>query len=219
MKLKLTLLCLVSSIGMASAYTVTVTNQSNFGTPDLPILDNVGNPITGGSVAVGYFGSDDDISTNSTEFTTLLSLFNEYGMTTSVTPGAAAGLVNNVTPADWTVGVPSGTTGDQVGQSVYVVFGNGDSLANSDSLAIWKSTSIFGTEDDAGNGGVAASLDSNLGTLLLGTSAGPTDLTAGGGTISYADGIQLVSANAIPEPSTSLLAGLAGLALATRRRR
>lgn len=221
MKLKLTLLALMSSVGLVSAYTVTVTNQSTFGDPALPLTDNTNTPLASGTVAVGYFGSDADVTGNSLDFTALLSGFTEYGAPTSVAgKGATTGLLDLVTPANWTVAVPSDSTDGQIGQNVYVVFGNGDTLASSYLLAVWKSGSVFGKEDDAGNGGVAADLALGKGDLLLGDINGPTDITAGANTITYANRIGLVGANVvIPEPSTSLLAGLAGLALAFRRRR
>jgi hypothetical protein len=218
MKLTLTLLALTSSVGLVSAYTVTVTNQSTFGDPALPLTDNTNTPLASGTVAVGYFGSDADVIDNSLDFAALLSGFTEYGTSTSIAgKGATTGLLDLVTPANWTVAVPSNSTDGQIGQNVYVVFGNGDTLSSSDLLAVWKSGSVFGKEDDAGNGGVAADLAFGKGDLLLGTINGPTDITAGANTITYANRIGLVGA--IPEPSTSLLAGLAGLALAIRRRR
>ena len=70
----------------------------------------------------------------------------------------------------------------------------------------------------AGPGTVAADLATGAGAVLLGNS-GPVTVTAGAGSIDYASSIGLVSEVAIPEPSTSLLAALAGLGLVARRRR
>jgi len=217
MKLTLTLLALTSSVGLVSAYTVTVTNQSSFGDPALPLTDNTGALLASGTVSVGYFGSDAAVTNNSMDFAALLSGFTEYGTSTSLAgKGATDGLLDLVTPDNWTVAVPSDSADGQIGKNVYVVFGNGDTLSSSDLLAVWKSGSVFGKEDDAGNGGVAADLATGKGDLLLGTN-GAVDITVGANTISYANSIGLK--DAVPEPSTSLLAGLAGLALAIRRRR
>ena len=215
MKLKILAAVCVVTTGVASAYTVSVTNQIAFGNPSLPIVDNTGTPITAGVVAVGFFGADDDV--NSEDFAALLTSFNQYGSNVPLVQGAAPGLFDIDTPDAWKVAVPSGTTGGQVGQSVYVLIGNADSLANSTQMAVWKSSNSFATEDELGNGGVLANLSTGLGEVVLGQSGG--EQSYNNGQIVYADSIKLVSAGAIPEPSTSLLAGLAGLALVARRRR
>ncbi len=199
------------------AYTVSVTNQISPGNPSLPILDNAGNPLSTGSIGVGFFSSDNDVTTNANDFGVLLGLFQEYGTTTSLIQGNAPGLVNNVTPAAWNVVVPPGTTGGQVGQNVYVIIGNGGTLGSSSELAVWRSNNIFETDDDLGNGGVVADISTGLGDLLLGESETPAVLTAGGNSVTFAEGIRLVSS--IPEPSTGLLALFAGLGLVGRRRR
>ena len=216
MKLKTLAAAFIVTTSFASAYTVSVTNQITFGDPSLVLVDNTGAPLTSGVVAVGYFASDAAVTGNSTDFTSLLTGFNSFGSSVALSGGLAPGLVDLPTPAAWTVSVPAGTAGNQVGQNVYVLIGNAATLAESTGLAVWKSTRLFATEDDLGNGGVLANLSTGQGALLLGESGGSQLV---GGAINYADSIRLVTADAVPEPSTSLLAGLAGLALAFRRRR
>jgi len=216
MKLKLTLLTFAATVGMASAYNITATNQSTFGDPSLPIVDNTGAPIASGTIAVGFFASDSSVTDNALDFGTLLSGFNQYGSPTGLADaGAAPGLFDLVSPGNWNVSVPFNSVAPQIGNNIYVVFGNGASLAESSLLAVWKSNSIFGKEDEAGNGGAAADIATGQGSLLLGLNGGAQSFA--GGAINYSDSIRLVEA--IPEPSTSLLAGLAGLALVVRRRR
>jgi len=218
MKLKLTLLAFATTMGLASAYTITVTNQSTFGDPSLPVVDNTGAPIATGFVGVGFFASDSAVTDNARDFTALLSGFNQYGSPAGLAgAGAAPGLFDLVSPANWTVAVPFTSTAPQIGKNIYVVFGNGASLAESEQLGIWKSNNVFGKEDEAGNGGTFADIATGQGALLLGLSGGAQSF--GGGAINYSDSIRLVAADGIPEPSTGLLAGLAGLALVARRRR
>jgi len=213
MKIKTTAVVIVSSMGFASGYTVSVTNETQFSAPSLPIVDNTGSPLASGTFAVGFFGSDAAVTGNADDFAVLLGGFTEYGTSVAATSNLAPGLFTVNAPPEWTVSVPSGTTGGQVGSSVYVIFGEGSSLAVSNTLAVWKSDSVFGTEDDSGQGTVAVDLATGLGTLLLGDDTGPTDIG-----VVYDSNITLVEER-VPEPSTSLLAGLAGLGLAFRRRR
>lgn len=217
MKLKTIAAVCIFAPNLASAFTISITNQATIGDPSLPILDNTGAPLTSGSVGVGFFADDASVTDNSLDFGTLLTNFFQFGTTEELVQGAAPGLISLTNPAAFDVVVPIGSTGGQIGESVFVVFGNSSTLANSDQLAVFRSDSIFGTDDAAGQGGVTVVLGSNVGTLLLGDNTGPTIVSNDLGSITFADNIQLVSA--VPEPSSSLLAGLAGLALLARRRR
>lgn len=220
MKLTLPLLGFIGLTGIASAFTVTVTNQTNVSPPDLPIFDNAGNPLASGSVGVGFFGSSTDVTGNSTDFAALLGTFQQFGTTAAFTQGFVPGLVNNVAPPEFDVPIAFGSTADPVGQNIFVVFGNAATLAASNELAVWQGNVLFGTDDAAGNGGAAVSLETGLGTLLLGNSTGPVELGEAN-VVSFEDGIQLVTIDnaVVPEPSTGILAALAGLALVARRRR
>ncbi len=216
MKITTTLFAFAAGTMISSAYTLTVTNQGAFGDPDLPIVDNAGAPLSSGSISVGFFGDDGDISGNAMDFAALITSFTVYGTESALAAGAAPGLTDMVTPANWSVAVPSDSVADQIGKNVYVIFGNAGTIGGSNQLAIWKSDSVFGTEDDAGNGGTAVSLETGKGSLLLGRDTGATLIA---GAVTFSNTIGLVTADAVPEPSTSLLAALAGLALAVRRRR
>jgi len=222
MKMSLILLTLASSVGLSWGYTITVTNQSTFGDPALPLVDNTCRPLDRGTVSVGYFDSDDAIYSNLLDFAALLSVFHEYGTSTSIAgKGATTGLLDLVNPDNWTTSVPPTSTGGQIGQNIYVVFGEGDSLANSDSLAIFKSNAVFGKEDKDGNGGAAVDLALGKGDLLFGFDSGPINITAGQNTIRYSNGIKLQTHwnDCVPEPSTNVLTVLSGLVLVIRRRR
>lgn len=211
------LIGLLPSIG--SSFTVSVNNQAVFSDPSLPLVDNAGNLLSGGVLGVGFFASDADVTNNATDFTALLNTFQEYGTSVGFTSGAADGLLNVDTPANWNIPVPPGSTDPQVGQNVYVVIGNGTSLSSSTELAVWRSDQIFGTDDALGNGGLTVEFETGEGDLLLGTANGTTQVTSGVGSITYSDGIRLTTASAIPEPSSAFLMGLAALGFAGRRRR
>ena len=216
---------LISSLvltGFASGFAISVTNISGGGSdPDLPILDNAGNPISNAFFAVGSFGSPTDVSSNVQDFVALFGAFQQFGTTLAVTDAGIAGLVNVITPAEFNLPIAFGSTDAPVGQDIYVVIGNDASLADSTEFAVWRSDSVFDTDDQAGQGGASVSLATGAGELIVGNAAGQNELTAGGNTITFADGIQLTdgAAAVIPEPSTSLLGALAGFALLARRRR
>ena len=220
--MKLTILALASSVSIASAYTLTVSNFGHSGAdPDLPITDNLNMPLASGTVAVGFFASDEAVTGNRLDFSALLSGFTEYGTSSAFEPlSGISGLLNLVTPDNWAVTVAPEDDSPRIGGNIYVIIGNGDDLSSSDLLAVWKSDSLWGTDDAAGNGGAAVGLAAGSGTLLIGDDniAGQeTDVIVGANTFTFANRIGLVEA--VPEPSTSLLAGLAGLGLAFRRRR
>ena len=120
--------------------------------------------------------------------------------------------------------LPEATEADNplVGSAIFVVFGNGDTLADSTAFAIVDAGALIGTDAAAPAPESSADVvinDAFLTTdnLIVGDLVTDVDL---GLPINFNEGIQLVGAgDAVPEPSTSLLAGLAALGLVARRRR
>jgi hypothetical protein len=200
-------------VASASAYTVSITNFDGADSTAVPILDNTGTPIAAGAgfIGAGTFAAAPDsletakglvpFGTGATGFTNGL--------------GGEAGFFFN----QFNAPIPFGTTDAPVGEDLYIVFGNGSTLADSTQLAVFDAGQVFGTESAAGSGGNdVVILDSALTpeNLVFGNVANDVDLGLG---VIFSEGIQLSDGTVVPEPSTSLLAALAGLALAARRRR
>jgi hypothetical protein len=97
--------------------------------------------------------------------------------------------------------------------------GDGADLASSTDFAVFDPGLVFGTENAVGAGALDIVITSDLLTedsLVYGTIVPSVDTGLG---LVFDEAIQLGEGVVIPEPSTSLLAALAGLALAARRRR
>ena len=213
--MKKTVIASLAAVGLfsgASAYTVSFLNIAAADNTAVPVLDNTGAAIGLGSgfVAAGTFasvpGSIDEVR-SFTPFGDGASAFqNSVG---------AAGFFDNSRSAP----IPQGTTDAPVGASVYLVMGDGADLASSTDFAVFDPGLVFGTENAVGAGALDIIIDSDALTpdsLVYGTIATDVDLGIG---VIFAEGIQLGEGAVIPEPSTSLLAALAGLALVARRRR
>ena len=213
--MKKTVIATLATVGLfsgASAYTVSFLNVASADSTAVPVVDNTGAPIALGSgfVAAGTFasvpGSIDEVRS-----------FTPFG------DGNSA-FANNIGVGGFFDGnrsapIPAGTTDAPVGASVYLVMGDGADLASSTDFAVFDPGLVFGTENAVGAGALDIIIDSDALTpdsLVYGTIATDVDLGIG---VIFAEGIQLGEGAVIPEPSTSLLAALAGLALAARRRR
>ena len=213
--MKKTLIASLVTLGMfsgASAYTVAFLNIDAANETAVPILDNTGSPIALGSgyVAAGTFsalpGGVDDVKANFIPFGDGDTAFsNGVGV-----PGFFDG--------DRSAPIPQGTADAPVGQSVYLVIGDGSTLADSTDFVVFDPSLIFGTENAVGAGGLDININSDAVTpesVLWGTIV--TDVDTGLG-VTFTEGLQIGN-TVVPEPSTSLLAALAGLAFAARRRR
>jgi len=93
------------------------------------------------------------------------------------------------------------------GSDVYLVLGDGDTLASSDEFLVWRATAnpegnVFLAPDPVA-GPTAVQLNNATGDLLFGSF----------------DGTAFTLAETVPEPSSSALLGFGGLALILRRRR
>ena len=214
--MKKTVIATLATVGLfsgASAYTVSFLNVAAADNTAVPVLDNTGAPIALGSgyVAAGTFtavpGSADDVR----------SLFAAFGDGNSAFSNSIG--VGGFFDGNRSAPIPAGTTDVPVGASVFLVIGDGSDLASSTDFAVFDPGLVFGTENAVGAGALDIIIDSDALTadsLVYGTIATNVDLGIG---VTFDEGIQLGEGAVIPEPSTSLLAALAGLALAARRRR
>jgi hypothetical protein len=202
----------VSLFSGASAYTVSFLNIGAANSTAVPILDNTGAPIALGSgyVAAGTFSAlpagIEDVKAN----------FSAFGDGTSDFSNGlgAPGFFNKTRSAS----IPLGTATAPVGENVYIVIGDGSTLADSSDFVVFNPNLVFGTENAVGAGGLDININSDAVTpesVLWGTIV--TDVDTGLG-VTFTEGLQ-IGVITIPEPSTSLLAALAGLAFAARRRR
>jgi len=187
----------VLSLLSANAATISVTNLdgSNFS----GIVNSSGAVVTSGVVAIGTFNLEP------TSAGGVLGSFIQAGNTLSLGPNSFfQGNVNTGTLV----------SGDSfVGKNVYVVIGNGVTLANSTEILVWKATAntagnLFVADNPVG-GPDTLTVVANKGTLSVGNSS----------TFDFGGGAQLVfQLVAVPEPSVALLGALGGLALLRRRR-
>jgi len=194
----------------AGAYTVSLQNFVGADATAVPIIDNAGNAIAsgGGFIAAGTYAT---APTNAVE---ALELFS-FGVVSNQL-GAAFGGLDGFFTNSFVAPIPEGNTDPPVGERLYVVWANQPALNSATEVAVFDTGLVFGTENAVGQGGLDVIITDAVLTpanLLVGSIA--TDLDLGVG-VTFSEGIQLAP---IPEPSTSLLAALAGLGLVARRRR
>lgn len=206
-----TALLATSILGASAATTATVRNFTSF-TAGLPTLDNNGDPISG-SYAVGFYPSGFDFTQDGTDVRDGLTQFgaelNNFVFT---------GLIGAPNSTDDSIPKEGGSP--FTGKDIYVVFGDQGTLASSTLFGVFKVNSQFQDENAADLGTAAADVLPGNGDVVYGNVIAPNSQPPENGSLNFSEGLQLVAnADAIPEPSTSLLAGLAGLALAARRRR
>ena len=149
-------------VGQGSSFTVWFNNIKLADTTAVPILDNTGTPIEGGAgyVAAGTFSTPPEQVTNFDEFEV-------FGDGPSSFNGIAAGFFDLRRSAP----IPSGTTSAPVGDRVYVVIGDGDSLSTSTDFALFDSGLTFGTENVLGLGASDITITSenlNSDSLIVG---------------------------------------------------
>lgn len=220
-------LALAAALVPAHGFNISVTNAPSASPAAVPILDNTGTPIAQGSgyVASGTFSS---LPTSIAEIRTAFSPFGTpaAGQSTAFGGSPVNGLFDSTRGLTLRPPLDAGQTAI-VGQAIYVVFGNGADLASSTQFAVFDGQEVIG--QDAEN---LAAPESEVSVQITDTTLTPErllfgDLVTGvaaadsGLPIDFNEGIRLSDGATppIPEPSTSLLAALAGLALAARRRR
>lgn len=181
---------------------------------DIAITDNVGNAISAGSgfIALGYFSITDgqvDSGLGVSSFSTTLGSFQ------SITTGN----FNDEGLYFLTNDYGKGGLDAQSGRTLYTLIGNESDVNSSDQFILYRHDDVIDAD------GATASDDSNDmtlndGSLLFGTVGGAKTIDA---TNLIADDNYTVSSSfamtVVPEPSSTALLGLGGLALVLRRRR
>ena len=237
MKILMTLLLLAIGLFLkASAYVVSFTNAPEPNSTAVPILDNAGQPI---AVGAGYaaVGTFEVVPTSVEEIRSSFGIFGDG-------PTSFENELFNVNSAFFELSrsapIPQGTVGGPVGQNIYVVLATGSSLTCSTGFAVFDSGLVFGTDGADEEGRVAVNISSETLTpesLVFGELYTNVDVRLG---LQFTEGIgtefakpphwvgegpedyppnELAPELCIPEPSTSLLLALAGLAVAARRSR
>ena len=192
----------IAMAGVAAAGTVTAVS---FGGSFIQAQAG-GTPVSGGFVAVGTSSLTDAEITGLTDASTLAASFTQFG--DSSTFGNAA--VNNL--AGYFSLAPSGNGGsaDFNGNSIFLIGGNGSTIANSSSLFVIRSDTNFAADAPL----FSASISLDDGNVLLGAIGGTN-------TVSPAfDAFQMADVGGIiPEPGVSILALFSAGLLVLRRRR
>jgi len=170
--------------GQASGFTVWFNNIKLADSTAVPILDKSGSSIGGGAgyVAAGTFSTPPEQITN-------FDAFEVFGDGPSSFNGIAAGFFDLRRSAS----IPSGTTSAPVGERIYVVIGDGDSLSTSTDFALFDSGLTFGTENVLGLGASDITITSenlNSDSLIVGDIL--TDVDTGLG-LSFEKAIQLTT--------------------------
>lgn len=202
--MKLKYLVSIIALTSVSAFGASVTVTNNAGPVNTQsVVDNTGAAVDGGFAAIG---SISDVSAlNTLTSAGLDALFTVYD--------GATGAVNNA-PFNGTYSISnngSDITGTAwAGAPIYLVLGNGGDLASSTQGAVLRVGNFPGSEPAVQTVNVnntAEVLFGDFETFTLQPGPIPTQNAA------------LALAPFVPEPSSSLLIGLAGLSLLIRRRR
>lgn len=196
------LICCLS--GSLSAATITITNfDAVSGSPFYnPILDASGSLLTSGIVVVGTYTSAPVTFTDVLGGNFVQAGSNSLGL---IAPGFFQGSINT----------PSLMAGDSfVGQSVYMVVGNGATLGSSTQLLAWQASGnpdgdVYVADDPTG-GPNSVAVRNSTGITRVGS-----EVSYDFGDLGVQPAMQLV---AIPEPS-ALLLSVFGFAALLRRRR
>lgn len=192
MKLFSLILALSFSLGQAATINLSTVRFVN---------DKDDNPLTKGTgvVSIGTYSSLPSFSATPLK-TEVLTTYEELGFGTVDSIQTFDGFFN----FDLNVQIPNSFNGDDI----YLVIGEGSSIADSNQFLVWKSTSnpdgdAF-IEDNPTGGPGSVQLNNETGDLLLG---------------SFVTDFSLAAVSAVPEPSSLALSGLALFALAGRRSR
>ncbi len=212
-------LAVLASLSSASAYTVSFINVTSTNEFSVPVVDNAGNPIgvDSGFVSAGTFSVAPVFTGAPTDIQVIQSTFSSFGDGGSSFSNLPS--IDGFFDGSRSAPIPFESTDPPVGESVFVVIGNGDSLSSSTEFAVFDPGMVFGTDTAVGSGALDVDVNSTTLTadnLIFGNILENQTLEQTGGLV-FEETIQLTGA--IPEPSTGLLAALAGLALAARRRR
>lgn len=216
---------ITASAIVASSALGTIVNPANVVTgnlaTDLPVADNTGALIANGSgsIAVGNYapGAAFATATNVADF---LTGFRQFGsvVTFNNAVGSPAGFFNG-SMVSFQEDSANTTDLTDTNLPIFVVIGNESTLMDSTQFAVWESSAVFMPDAAGQEGQSSAVVGIGSGDLRFGTLVTDVVAQAGGNSLTFENGIQLATLVPVPEPSSSLLIGLAGLMLAGRRRR
>ncbi|MBK1854303.1 PEP-CTERM sorting domain-containing protein [Verrucomicrobiaceae bacterium 5K15] len=183
----------ISAIAQSATVTLETKAFVNYSDGSTPVTDNTG------TVSVGFYDSE---PTFGTEVSTA-DILSDY---TALGSGAFEDSIGNL-DGYFRFDLTENITSEYASKDVYIVLGNASTLEASDEFLVWKATSnpdgnTF-VEDDPLGGPGSVALDNTTGSLLLG------DFESG----------EFNMISVVPEPSSTALFGLGGLALLIRRRR
>ena len=214
MKLKLAIILGATASLASAATTVTVRNFAD-ATNGLPIIDNTGAvfPLGELSWAVGSFESGFAAGLGALD-----TLSSDDSVISAFTQSGPSGAFNFDGIFSRSVAVDDGGALGAASAPLDVLVTHSPAGGNPNAMVL-DFTRVFPAQvaGNASTGTLTVALENVLygGQALM-------PLTSKGnipGPFNYANGITFDAGTAVPEPSTSLLAGLAGLALAARRRR
>ena len=193
----------------------------NIGDPEeLPIItDNTGTllGLDSGSVGVGIFSlSDTDIGNANRN--TLLSDFRQLGGADSELSLSNSFDANGL--FDLNFQEDSASTSDLTDspENIYVFIGDALTLETSTLFAIVRADALFAADEGGLEGQSTAQVFSDTSTVLVGSLQGAVTVPSESGNLPFSSSLQLEFVP-VPEPSSSALLGLGGLALILRRRR
>jgi hypothetical protein len=204
----------IFSVFTANAGVVTGTNIIDGTGGDIIITDNTGSAIAvgGGFVSLGYFSIDDAVVTAGANAAGMVSTLGSFQ---SIVSGSFEDEGMYFKSFDY----GKGGLDAQNNKTLYSVMGNGADIGSSDQFVLYKHDDVINA-DGAAPGVDDNAMNVNDGSLLFGTVGGAktvnaTNLLANSNyTSSSSFAMELV-----PEPSSTALLGLGGVALLLRRRR
>lgn len=209
-----TALAIAASVSSAQAGVVSGTNIIDASGNDIVITDNTGAAISVGSgfISLGYFTIDDSAVVMGSTAGAFLSTIGNFQ---SITMGGFGDEGLYVVTEDY----GKGALDAQSGRTLYTLIGNGSNSGNSDQFVLYQHDDKIDA-DGASPGTDDNQLNPNDGSLLFGTVGGPKTVDA---TNFLSDDNYMVNSSfamtVVPEPSSTALLGLGGLALIIRRRR
>jgi hypothetical protein len=220
--MKLTTLALVSLAALATAAngaSLQVDNiTSGFDGNDLALLDNAGNGLAagGGFVAVYDFGAGAG-SPPSNVVALVANGANGLLASIDLQPGNAPVSGALFTLLDFANPGPPNGAGALDGTDLYLMIGNGSNAGDSTELALINTGLRTGNSDAPIPSSLAFSLRSGADVIVGSIVATTVDWAGVGGSNGHSTaGLRL---DAVPEPTSSMLLGLAGLAFFIRRKR
>lgn len=197
-----------------ASYTV---GNSSLGFDANGVTDNAGNLLSGtqASAAFGYFDSDASVTSATSSSDLLDGDWNQFGtsevnFTEPTAPTNFQGLFESQ-------GTEVANLEDFSGQSIYLVIGKGETLSTSTEFLVYKFDTQFGsTVDEPINTTVVLDADTiQMSNLLVGGVGGDQSVSS----LDPVAQATFFTAVLVPEPSSTALLGLGGLALLIRRRR